>query len=64
MFDRITSRTLAFTLAAVVTLAILAGVNEMAAPSDQPTEVAQATQASNNEVPVQRVIVTGHRVRG
>ena len=64
MFDRITSRTLALGLAAVVTLAMLAGVNEMAAPSDQPTEVAQATPTSTGEVPVQRVIVTGHRVRG
>ncbi|HEV8315355.1 MAG TPA: hypothetical protein VGQ23_20020 [Burkholderiaceae bacterium] len=64
MFDRIISRTLALGLAAVVTLAMLAGVSEMAAPGDQSTEVAQATQTSSNEVPVQRVIVTGRRVRG
>ena len=64
MFDRITSRTLAFGLAAVVTLAMLAGVNEMAAPSESATEIAQAAPAATGEVPVQRVIVTGHRVRG
>jgi hypothetical protein len=63
MIDRIISRTLALGLAAVVTLAMLAGVNEMAAPSDDhATEIAQASGTDN--VPVQRVIVTGRRVRG
>jgi negative regulator of sigma E activity len=62
MFDRIISRTLALGLAAVVTLAMLAGVNEMAAPGDQSTEMAQAGGTDNT--PVQRVIITGQRVRG
>jgi len=63
MFDRIISRTLALGLAAVATLAMLVGVNEMAAPSgDQATELAQAS--GSDSAPVQRVIITGHRVRG
>jgi hypothetical protein len=62
MFDRIISRTLALGLAAVVTLAMLAGVNEMAVPSgDQATEMAQA---GGDNTPVQRIIITGQRVRG
>jgi hypothetical protein len=60
MSNRITSQTLALGLAAVVTLAMLAGVNQLAQPVHAQTEIAQN---SVDDAPVQQVIVTGHRVR-
>jgi hypothetical protein len=60
MSNRITSQTLALGLAAVVTLAMLAGVNQLAQPVNAQTEIAQN---SVDDAPVQQVIVTGHRVR-
>ena len=63
MFDRILPHTLALGLAAVVTLAMLAGVNHMAVPSvDAPAQLAQAS--SIDTVPVQRVVITGRKVPG
>ena len=58
MQDRLTSHAVAFGMAVAMTLAMLAGVNELASPRDQQTEIAQ-----DDGTPVQQVIITGHRAR-
>ena len=58
MQDRFTSHALAFTMAVAVTLGMLAGVNQLASPHDDQTELAQ-----DDSTPVHQVVVTGHRVR-
>lgn len=57
MFNRLTHRTTAFGLAAIVTLAMLVGVDELA--TQAPAEAAIA--ASTAPVADQIVVVTGHR---
>jgi len=58
MQDRFTSNALALAMAVAVTLGMLAGVNGLAAPHDEQTELAQ-----DDSTPVHQVVVTGHRVR-
>ena len=58
MQDRFTSNALALAMAVAVTLGMLAGVNGLAAPHDEQTELAQ------DSTPVHQVVVTGHRARG
>jgi hypothetical protein len=60
MPNRITSQTLALGLAAIVTAAMLAGVNHLAQPVDEQSELAQS---GIDDAPVQQVVIIGHRVR-
>ena len=59
MQSRLTSQMLSLGMAVAVTLAMLAGVNQLSSPRDEATDVAQGA----DEAPAQQVIVTGHRVR-
>ena len=59
MQDRLTPRAVAFGMAVAVTLAMLAGVNELASPRGEQAELAQ-----DDGTPVQQVVITGQRLRG
>jgi hypothetical protein len=60
MFNRITTQAAALALSAVLTVAMLAGMDHLALQ-----ERASAAQPmAGNSTPVQVVVITGHRIRG